>query len=335
MKAVWYDELGQAEAVLKFGDLPTPKPAPREVRVRLYASAVNPADANRRAGRMHSMEFPRIIPNSDGAGVIDMLGEGVDQSLLGTRVWLHFGQRGRPFGTAAEYICLPHELTSPLPENLDFTAGACLGIPAMTAYCSLFQWGAIRGKRILVTGGAGAVGHYAVQLAKWGGAYVIATASSGRKAAHAALGGAEIVIDSTAPDAAQQILDATDGRGVDHIVDVNALANLQLCQQVAANEARWVSYASAASFEQETSLVALIRKNLCLQGLYLPGLPYEVRRMAQEGVSRWLKEVPDAIHAVDSVFDLRATAAAHLAVEAGTKLGTVVVLCRQEPHIVR
>ncbi|WER48304.1 NADPH:quinone reductase [Cupriavidus sp. WKF15] len=326
MKAIWYEKQGQAEEVLAFGDLPTPRPAPGEVRVRLHASGVNPADANRRAGRMHGgMEFPRIIPNSDGAGVIDRLGDGVDPRMLGSRVWLHFGQRGRPFGTAAEYICLPHELTSPLPEHLDFTQGACLGIPAMTAYWSLFQHGAIKGKRILVTGGAGAVGHYAVQLAKWGGAYVVATTSPGRKAAHATLGGADVVIDYAAADAALQILVATQGHGVDHIVDVNAVDNAGLCLQVAAHHAQWVSYASGA--HQALPLVALIRKNLCLQGLYLPALPYEIRWIIQQGLSRWMSDVPDAIHAVDSIFDLRDTAQAHLAVEAGTKLGTVVVRC--------
>lgn len=331
MKAIWYEKQGPAAEVLEFGELPTPQPAPGEVRVRLHASGVNPADANRRAGRMHGgMEFPRIVPNSDGAGVIDRLGDGVDHRLLGSRVWLHFGQRGRAFGTAAEYICLPHELTSPLPEHLDFAQGACLGIPAMTAYISLFQRGEIRGKYILVTGGAGAVGHYAVQLAKWGGAHVIATASSEPKAVHARLGGADAVIDYTAPDAAQQILDATEGRGVDHIVDVNAVDNSRLCLQVAANHAQWVSYASGAGLEPELPLATLIRKNLCLQGLYLPGFTYEMRWIAQEGLSRWMKDVPDAIHAVDSVFDLRDTVKAHLAVEAGTKLGTVVVRCDTE-----
>ncbi|KWR86646.1 NADPH:quinone reductase [Cupriavidus sp. IDO] len=329
MKAIWYEKQGRAEEVLQFGDLPAPQPAPGEVRVRLHASAVNPGDVNRRAGRMHGgMEFPRIIPNSDGAGVIDRLGDGVDRRMLGSRVWLHFGQRGRPFGTAAEYICLPHELTSPLPEHLDFAQGASLGIPAMTAYWSLFQHGAIKGKRILVTGGAGAVGHYAVQLAKWGGAYVVATTSSERKAAHATLGGADVVIDYASADAALQVLDATQGRGVDHIVDVNAVDNAGLCLQVAANHAQWVSYASGA--HQALPLVALIRKNLCLQGLYLPGLPCEVRWIIQEGLSRWMKDVPDAIHAVDSIFDLRDTVKAHLAVEAGTKLGTVVVRCDTE-----
>lgn len=327
MKAIWYDKLGSTE-VLQFGELPTPQPAAGEVRVRLHASGVNPADANRRAGRLHAaMEFPRIIPHSDGAGVIDEIGPGVDCNKLGMRVWLHFGQRGRAFGTAAEYICLPQELVSLLPDSMNFAQGACLGIPAMTAYCGLLQNGSIQGKNVLVTGGAGAVGHYAVQLAKWAGAYVIATVSTEVKATYALQAGADVVINYSDPDAAQRILDATQSRGVDHIVDVNAVENAKLCLQVAAQQAQWITYASAGKSEPDLSLVTLIRKNISLQGLYLPGLPYETRRAAQEGLSRWMQDMPDAIHTVDSVFDLYDTARAHRAVEAGTKLGTVVVRC--------
>jgi NADPH2:quinone reductase len=327
MKAIWYDRQGPAGEVLQFGELPTPQPGPGEVRVRLYASAVNPADANRRAGRMHGMEFPRIVPNSDGAGVVDAVGSGVDVGMLGSRVWLYFGQRGRAYGTAAQYICLPHELTAPLPEYIDFRQGACLGIPGMTAYCSLFLKGAIASKTVLVTGGAGAVGHYAVQLAKWGGARVLATVSSPGKAEHAKRAGADEVIDYTAPDAAESILDATGGRGVDHIVDVDAGGNLRLCLQVAANHANWVSYAIGPDPDAAFPLAGLIRKNLSLCGLYLSGLPFEVRRVAQQGIVRWLKEVPQAIHTVDRVFELRDTATAHLVVEESGKLGTVVVNC--------
>ena len=186
MKAVWYERQGPAQEVLHYGELPTPVPAPGEVRVRLRASAVNPADANRRAGRLHGMEFPRIIPNSDGAGIIDQVGDGVTRLKQGQRVWLFNGQRnGRAFGTAAEYIALAERLVTPLPDQLSFAQGATLGIPAMTAWCALFADGPIAGKTVLVTGGAGAVGHYAVQFAKWGGARVIATVSSAAKAEQA------------------------------------------------------------------------------------------------------------------------------------------------------
>ncbi len=327
MKAVWYDRQGPARDVLCFGELPTPEPGPGEVRVRLHASAVNPADANRRAGRLHGMDYPRIIPNSDGAGVVDALGKGVDPGLLGSRVWLHFGQRGRAFGTAAEYICLSSDLVAALPEQVDFIEGACLGIPAMTAYCSLFLDGPIEGKTVLVTGGAGAVGHYAVQLAKWGGARVVATVSSAQKAAHARRGGAHEVVDYTKDDVAERILDFTAGKGVDRIVDVDTIGNMKLGFQVAAEHATWVSYAIGADPEQVLPIVSLIRRNLCLRGLYLSGMPIRTRRQAQDGIGRWLADVPEALHAVDRSFALRDTDQAHLAVEARNKIGTVVVRC--------
>lgn len=327
MMAVWYDRQGPAPEVLQHGELPTPQPGPGEVRVRLYASAVNPADANRRAGRMHAMEFPRIVPHSDGAGIIDAVGPGIDPHMVGARVWICFGQRGRPFGTAAQYICVPLELTQPLPEAIGFAQGACLGIPGLTAYCSLFLAGPIAGKTVLVTGAAGAVGHYTVQLAKWAGARVIATVSSPEKKAHAERGGADTVIDYTMPDAAAQILETTAGKGVEHIVDVDALGNLALCLDVAANHAHWISYAVGPDASQALPLARLIRKNISLRGLYMPDIAPSLRREAQQGLTRWLAEVPDAVHAVHKIFPLRETALAHAEVEARSKLGTVVVSC--------
>ncbi|WP_432260273.1 NADPH:quinone reductase [Cupriavidus sp. TMH.W2] len=327
MMAVWYDRQGPAPEVLQHGELPTPQPGPGEVRVRLYASAVNPADANRRAGRMHTMEFPRIVPHSDGAGIIDAVGPGIDPRMVGARVWICFAQRGRPFGTAAQYACVPLELTQPLPEAIGFAQGACLGIPGLTAYCGLFLAGPISEKTVLVTGAAGAVGHYTVQLAKWAGARVIATVSSPEKKAHAERGGADTVIDYTMPDAAGRILDATAGKGIEHIVDVDAIGNLALCLEVAANHAHWISYAAGPDTSYALPLARLIRKNISLRGLYMPDIAPSLRREAQQGLTRWLAEVPDAVHAVHKVFPLRETALAHMEVEARSKLGTVVVSC--------
>src|SRR5580692_12341139 len=196
MKAVWYERCGPAAEVLSYGEQPTPSAGPGEVRVRLEASGCNPADAGRRAGNYRGLEFPRVIPNSDGAGIVDQVGSGVTRLKAGQRVWLFNGQRnGRAFGTAAEYIALAEHLVTPLPDNLSFAQGATLGIPAMTAWCCLFGDGGIAGKTVLVTGGAGAVGHYAVQLAKWGGARVIATVSSAAKAEQARLAGADHVVE--------------------------------------------------------------------------------------------------------------------------------------------
>jgi NADPH2:quinone reductase len=326
LKAVWYERQGAAQEVLQYGDLPTPTPARGEVRVRLRASAVNPADANRRAGRLHVMEFPCIVPNSDGAGVIDAVGEGVSARRVGERVWVYFGQRGRAFGTAAEYICLPEEFACALPDHVSDEEGACLGIPCMTAYCALFEDGPFDGGTVLVTGGAGAVGHYAIQLAKWAGARVLATVSSEAKAEHARRAGADAVIDYTTARVKEQVQLAAP-RGVQRIVDVDAVANAELVLCVASDGAAWVSYAVGAQPVGALSMARVIRKNLRLRGLYLSGLPAHVRRNAHLGVRRWLAETPGAIHTVDSRFPLHATAQAHLAVEARTKLGTVIVRC--------
>src|ERR1700709_1072995 len=163
MKAVWYERTGAAPDVLSYGAMPPRVAAPGEVRVKLQASGVNPADVGRRAGSYRAMEFPRVIPNSDGAGVIDQIGDGVTRLSPGQRVWLFNGQRtGRAFGTAAEYITLADYLVTPLPDDLSFAAGATLGIPCMTAWCSLFGDGTIAGQTVLVTGGAGAGRHYAL-----------------------------------------------------------------------------------------------------------------------------------------------------------------------------
>ena len=168
MRAVWYDKQGAARDVLTVGEMPMPAAGPGEVRVRLVACGVNPSDCNRRGADGPPMEHARVVPNSDGLARAwwTRWGRAPPADLLGRRVWLHNGQRaGRALGTAAQAIALRHELVAPLPDALEFEAGACLGIPAMTAHWSLFSHGPVRGQTVLVTGGAGAVGHYAVQLA--------------------------------------------------------------------------------------------------------------------------------------------------------------------------
>src|SRR6202051_2326674 len=178
MRAVWYDRQGAAGEILVFGELPTPEAGHGEVRVRLEASGVNPSDTYRPRGPP-AMEYPRVVTNSDGAGVVDQVGSGVDRKWLGKRVWLYNGQRnGRWMGTAAEYIALSVDLVTELPDLVSFAEGATLGVPAITAHRAVFVGGPVQGKTLLVTGGAGAVRHYAVQLAVWAWARVKAAVSS-------------------------------------------------------------------------------------------------------------------------------------------------------------
>jgi NADPH2:quinone reductase len=327
MKAVWYERQGPAREVLVFGELPRPAPGSGEVRVRLHASGVNPSDCNRRAGRGHpAMEFPRIVPHSDGAGVVDAVGLGAPEELIGRRVWLYNGQRGRAFGTAAEYITLGADLVSPLPDGVDFIAGATLGIPGMTAHVCLFSDGEIRDRDILVTGGAGAVGHYAIQIARWAGARVIATVSNEAKAAHARAAGAHVVVNYRATGVADRVLEATEGRGVDRIVEVDFGGNLADTVRMIAVNGVVAAYASRGREKPPLPFYALMRKCVTLRPILLPATRPDARRQAQADLGRWLAEGP-RLHAIAATFPLARTVEAHEMVERGGKLGTVVVSC--------
>ena len=325
MRAAWYDRQGPAAEVLQSGELPTPQAGPGEVRVRLHASGVNPSDCYRRAGTSFPQEYPRVIPNSDGAGIVDEVGAGADARWLGKRVWLYNGQRnGRAFGTAAEYIALSAELVTELPDDVDFAAGATLGIPCMTAHRCVFLAAPLQERTILVTGGAGAVGHYAIQLAKWAGARVIATVSSAEKAEHARHGGAEHVIDYRREDVAARILALTGGEGVDHVAEVDFGGNLPTTLKFLRDNGSIAAYASAGQRMPTVPFYELMRRNITLHGVLLPVLPIEARRRAQSDVTQWLRG-GGRLLTVAARFPLAETARAHEAVERGDKRGTVVV----------
>lgn len=234
MRAITYNKFGVADQVLSLQDVAAVEPAAGEVRVALKFSGVNPSDAKARSGTRPGIlkpPFDVVIPHSDGSGVIEAVGAGVDMSRIGQRVWIWNGQWQRAFGTAAEMITVPAEQAVALPDAVSFEAGATLGIPGLTAAHTVFGGGDVTGQVLLISGGAGAVGHNAVQLAKWGGATVIATASpSAFERVKAA--GADHVLDYRAPDLAAQIMALTDGRGVDRAVEVEFGANIALLAQV-------------------------------------------------------------------------------------------------------
>jgi NADPH2:quinone reductase len=327
MKAVWYERCGPATEVLKLGERPTPAAGPGEVRVRLEASGVNPADVGRRAGNYRGLEFPLIIPNSDGAGIIDEVGEGVTRLKPGQRVWLFNGQRnGRALGTAAEYIALAEQLVTPLPDHLSFAQGATLGIPAMTAWCSLFADGPIAGKTVLVTGGAGAVGHYAVQFAKWGGATVIATVSSAAKAEQARLAGADHVVNYKTDDVVADVMKLTGKRGVDRVSEVDFGGNIATTLKLMAMNSTIAVYATQGNRTPVVPVRELMEKCVTLRSLVLFALPWPLLAAAQADITKWLAAGP-RLHNIAGQYALSETAQAHLAVEKGGKLGTVVVDC--------
>ncbi len=324
MKAVWYDGFGPADEVLTHGDVAEPEPGEGEVLVRLHASGVNPSDVKLRAGARAGsvMAFPRIVPQSDGAGVIEAVGRGVGSARTGQRVWIWNGQWRRQYGTAAEYIALPAEQAVFLPDGTSFSEAACFGIPAMTACAAVLGDGPVKGQTVLVTGGAGTVGRYAIQMARLAGAEVITTVSGPGKAAHA--GPANHVINYREEDVAERVMEITGGRGVERIVEVDFGANLAVAEKIIAERGTIAAYASAADMTPSIPFYPLMFKNTRLWMLIVYMLDPAMRRLGEAQLTEWL-EIGALSHAVAQSFPLAECAAAHLAVEAGEKPGSVVV----------
>jgi NADPH2:quinone reductase len=327
MLAAWYDQNGPANQVLKLGDMPTPEAAPGEVRIRLMASGINPADVKLRSGTSnYGFAYPRVIPNSDGAGIVDQIGADVPPSWMGKRVWLFNGQRlGRAFGTAAEYITLSANLVTPLPDHVSFAEGATLGIPGMTAYHAVFGDGPVTGKIVLVTGGAGAVGFYAVALAHWGGARVLATVSGPEKAARALSGGAEATINYRSDDVAERVMALTDGKGVDRVVSVDFGGDMPWLPEVVALNGAVSTYASDGDRTPALPIHKFMRRNILIRPFILNSLAQDTLNRTRFGMLRWVQDEPDALRPVAARFPLEDIIAAHEAVEAGDKFGTVIV----------
>jgi NADPH2:quinone reductase len=303
--------------------MPDPEPGPGEVLVRLATSGVNPSDVKTRAGS-RPMVSPRVIPHSDGAGVIEAVGPDVPAVRIGERVWIWNGQWKRPFGTAAELIALPAEQAVRLPDVAGFAEGACLGIPALTAYRAVTTDGSVAGQTVLVQGGAGAVGHYAIQMAKLlGAASVLATASSPEKAAHARAAGADAVIDRHHEDVVERVRELTDGRGIDRIVEVDAAANMRLVPSLVARDGLCVVYGSGAG-EVVSSFGPMILSGVAVRWFIVYELAPAVRDEAVARLNGWLED-GSLQHAVSRTYTLDEIAAAHEAVESNTVIGNVVV----------
>ncbi|HEY6994859.1 MAG TPA: NADPH:quinone reductase [Xanthobacteraceae bacterium] len=323
MRAAYYEANGAAREVLRVGEVETPEPGRGEVRVRLLASGVNPSDVKSRAGTTRKIAFPRVIPHSDGAGEIDRVGEGVPPSRLRERVWVWNGQWRRPFGTAAQWVVLPAEQTVPLPANIGMEAGACLGIPAYTAYQAVGLTGAKEGSIVLVAAGAGAVGHYAIQFAKQRKATVITTVSSPAKAEIARQAGADHVIDYRRENVGERVMALTGKRGVDAAIEVDLAANARLLPSVLAPNAVVAIYGSGAP-EASIPFQFLLQNSITLKFFLVYLMPPQERVRATADITRML-ERGELIHNVAQAFDLDDVVAAHEAVEAGTAMGNIVV----------
>lgn len=323
MKAVWYERNGPAAEVLTFGEMEDPEPGRGEVRVQLHASGVNPSDVKSRAGLRGPVTWPRVVPHSDGAGIIDRVGRGVSEQRLGERVWVFNGQWQRPLGTAAQYVVLPAKQVVALPPPVGFAEGACLGIPVMTAHRCVLGDGSVRGKTVLVQGGAGVVGHYAIQLAKWSGAQVIATVSSPAKADHARAAGADHVVDYRQENVAQRVKDLSAG-GVDRIVEVDFGINLASDLAVLKPNGTIAAYASMSLPEPTIPFYPMMFNNVTLRLVLVYAMPDTAKRRAADDITLWAT-MGQPRFAIAGRFALAQAAMAHEMVEEGTKLGHVVL----------
>lgn len=328
MKAISYSAFGPARDVLILNDMPAKEPATGEVRVRLHFSGVNPSDVKARAGSRPGVTkppYPAVIPHSDGAGVVEAVGAGVNRNRIGQRVWIWNGQWQRAFGTAAEMITLPAAQAVPLPDGVSLETGASLGIPGLTACHTVFGGGAVAGDTVLVQGGGGTVGLLAVQLAKWGGATVIATCGAqDRDAVKAA--GADAVLDYASATLAADILAASGGTLVDRIVEVEFGQNAATDAEVIAPNGSIAAYGSAKNMEPSLPFYPMLFKAVTLDIILIYLLETAPR---QNAIGRLHDALKDGALAcpVQEIFDLADAAQAHEAVEAGARKGAILLRC--------
>jgi NADPH:quinone reductase len=323
MRAAYYERNGSAREVLRVGEVDTPQAGPGEVRVKLAASGVNPSDVKSRQGATRKIAFPRVIPHSDGAGVIDQAGDGVAKSRIGERVWIWNGQWKRAFGTAAEFIALPAAQAVKLPDKVSFEAGACLGIPAMTAFHAVALSNAAKGTTLLIAGGAGAVSQYAIQFAKAQGATVIATISSPDKAKAAREAGCDHTIDYKRENVGERVMEITAKRGVDAVIEMDLAANAKLLPTVLRPKGSVIIYGTGAA---EATLPAFfcLTNSIRLQFFLVYELDAAERERAVGAINRALEQ--GALHnrIAQPIYPLDDTAAAQEAVEKGT-IGNMIV----------
>jgi NADPH:quinone reductase len=322
MLAAYNESNGSAREVLRVGEVEIPRIGAGEVLVKLATSGVNPSDVKSRQGATRKIAWPRVIPHSDGAGVIDQVGDGVAKSRIGERVWIWNGQWKRPFGTAAEFITLPAAQAVKLPDTVSFEAGACLGIPAMTAIHAVTLAGASKESTLLVSGGAGSVSQYVVEFAKAAGATVFTTISSPEKAKVAQEAGADHVIDYKRENVGERVMELTGKRGVDAIIEMDLAANAKLIPAVLRPKGSVIIYGTSG----EATLPAFfcLTQSIRLQFFLVYELDGGERERAISAITRALEQGALTNRVAQPTFPLADIAAAHEAVERGT-IGNVIV----------
>jgi len=291
MRAAWFESFGPARQVIKVGEQPRPEPGENEVLVGLKTSGVNPSDVKKRAGSIPKLlDGGLVIPNSDGAGIIEAVGEGVDRSRIGERVWVYQAQFGRRFGTASEYVALDASRAVRLPDNTSFEIGACLGIPAMTAHRCVFADGPVAGQVVLITGGAGRVGYYAIQWAKVAGAAVIASASNPLDEQVCRGLGADQVFNHREPGWGERVKSLNGGKAVDRVVDVEFGANLPEVLQCVRVGGTIATYSSTQVPEPRLPFLRMMYLDLTLRLVIVYSMPEPAKAKAIENITRLLAQ---------------------------------------------
>ena len=329
MKAAWFDSFGSAANVLHVGARPSPEPAAGEGRGRLATSGVNPSDVKKRSGSAPNLlDNGPIIPHSDGAGVIEAVGEGVPLERVGARVWIYQAQHERLFGTAAQFVSVENRRAVELPANTSFEAGACIGIPLMTAHRCVFADGPVDAQTVLVTGGAGRVGHYAIQWAAQAGARVIATASNDEDTGTCMDAGAEQVVNHRDDDWAEQVVKANNGRRVDRVIDVEFGANLPSVLDLIRTSGTIVTYGSTVVTEPKLPFYRMMFMDLLLRLVIVYAMPEPAKQAAIDDITSALRE-NRLRHRVTHVLPLDEIVRAHELIEQGGFRGCVVVTTGQ------
>ncbi len=329
MKAAWFEAFGPASEVLIVGEQAKPVPGDGEVLVRLAASGVNPSDVKKRMGSFPGLldEGP-VIPHSDGAGIVEAVGNGVSAGRIGERVWVYEAQYGRRFGLAAEYVALESRRAVTLPDKACFEVGACIGIPMMTAHRCVFADGPVDGQTLVITGGAGRVGHYAVQWASQAGAQVIATASNEEDAENCRRAGASAIVNHRDENWAAQAVAANDGNLVDRVIDVEFGANLPAVLDMIRTGGTIVSYSSTVVTEPKLPFYRMMFMDLLIRLVIVYAMPESAKQAAISDIDRALRE--DLLqHRISHVLGLDEIARAHELIEQGGFRGCVVVAAGQ------
>ena len=326
MKAAWYERQGSADSTLVVGEAPTPDPGPGDVRIRVAVSGINPGDVRKRQDAFGvGMPFPRVVPHSDGAGVIDEVGEGVSASRIGERVWCFGAQSYRPFGTAAEFVVVPESQAIRLPNGIPFEQGACLGIPGITAHRAVHVAGAVAGRVVLVQGGGGAVGQSAIALARRAGATVIATVRSEHHISVAKRAGANHVAFArgTSSESIVETVRVYAPEGVDHIVEVAFDANIWIDEPLLRQGGSIAAYATG---EERPAIPfwPLLFKNVRIFLLGSDDFPPAAKSAAARALNDVLEHGWSGFE-IGARFPLESIARAHATVEAGKTNGRVVI----------